>query len=71
VLVCVSGGGGEGGGGGGVVVHGVAVDAEAAVERKEVRRTRPLLSELPVPEWQELAVDWGKRRKYSAAGTRG
>jgi hypothetical protein len=27
------------------------------VERKEVRRVRPLLSELQVPEWQELAVD--------------
>ena len=35
--------------------------AEAAVERKEVRRVRPLLSELQVPEWQELAVD---RRKW-------
>jgi hypothetical protein len=38
------------------------VVAEAAVERKEVRRVRPLLiSELHVPEWQELAVD---RRKW-------
>jgi hypothetical protein len=44
--------------------------AEAAVERKEVRRVRPLLSELPlplagqaVPEWQELAVDRRKWRK--------
>jgi hypothetical protein len=25
------------------------------VERKEIRRVRPLLSELQVPEWQELA----------------
>jgi hypothetical protein len=37
------------------------VVAEAAVERKEVRRVMPLLSELQVPEWQELAVD---RRKW-------
>jgi hypothetical protein len=40
------------------------VVAEAAVERKEVRRVRPLLSELQVPEWQELAVlDRQKWRK--------
>jgi hypothetical protein len=32
----------------------VSVVSEAAVERKEVRRVRPLLSELQVPEWQEL-----------------
>ena len=29
------------------------------MERKEVRRVRPLLSELQVPEWQELAKDEG------------
>jgi hypothetical protein len=40
-----------------------SVVAEAAVERKEVRRARPLLSELQVPEWQELAVDRRKWRK--------
>jgi hypothetical protein len=28
------------------------------VERKEVRRVMPLLGELQVPEWQELAVAW-------------
>jgi hypothetical protein len=40
------------------------VVAEAAVERKEVRRVRPLLSELQVSEWQEeLAVDRRKWRK--------
>jgi hypothetical protein len=33
------------------------VTEEAAVERKEVRRVKPLLSELQVPEWQELAKD--------------
>ena len=33
------------------------VAEEAAVERKEVRRVKPLLSELQVPEWQELAKD--------------
>jgi hypothetical protein len=27
------------------------------VERKEVRRVKPLSSELQVPEWQELAKD--------------
>jgi hypothetical protein len=39
------------------------VAEEAAVERKEVRQVRPLLSELQVPEWQELAKDrvkWNK-----------
>jgi hypothetical protein len=37
---------------------------EAAVECKEVRRLRPLLSEFQVPEWQEvLAVDRRKWRK--------
>jgi hypothetical protein len=41
----------------------VSVVAEAAVlERKAVRRVRPLLSELQVPEWQELAADRGKWR---------
>jgi hypothetical protein len=35
------------------------VTEEAAAERKEVRRVRPLLSELQVPEWQELAKDRG------------
>jgi hypothetical protein len=39
------------------------VAAEAAVERKEVRRVRPMLSELQEPEWQELAVDRWKWRK--------
>jgi hypothetical protein len=36
------------------------------VERKEVRRVRPLLSELQVPKWQELAKDrpgWRKMLK--------
>jgi hypothetical protein len=34
------------------------------VERKEVRRVKPLLSELQVPaEWQELAKDRRKWRK--------
>jgi hypothetical protein len=37
------------------------VAQEAAVECKEIRRARPLLSELQVPEWQELAKD---RRKW-------
>jgi hypothetical protein len=40
-----------------------SVVAEAAVGCKEVRRVRPLLSELQVPEWQELAVDRRKWRK--------
>jgi len=39
------------------------VAEEAAVERKEVRRVKPLLSELQVPEWQELAKDRRKWRK--------
>jgi hypothetical protein len=42
------------------------VAEEAAVERKEVRQVRPLLSELQVPEWQELAKDrvkWSKMLK--------
>jgi hypothetical protein len=46
------------------------VVVEAAVERKEVRRVRPLLSELQVPEWQELAVDrrkWGNMSKSTDA----
>jgi hypothetical protein len=38
------------------------VAEEAAVERKEVRRVKPLLSELQVPEWQELAK--ADRRKW-------
>jgi hypothetical protein len=41
------------------------VAEEAAVERKEVRQVRPLLSELQVPEWQELAKDRQKWRKMS------
>jgi hypothetical protein len=32
------------------------VVAEEALERKEARRIKPWLSELDVPEWQELAV---------------
>jgi hypothetical protein len=42
------------------------VAEEAAVECKEVRRVKPLLSELQVPEWQELAKDrrgWKKMLK--------
>jgi hypothetical protein len=42
------------------------VAEEAAVERKEVRRVKPLLSALQVPEWQELAKDgrgWEKMSK--------
>jgi hypothetical protein len=38
---------------------------EAAVERKEVRRVKQLLSELQVPEWQELAKDKAGWRKMS------
>jgi hypothetical protein len=34
-----------------------AVVAEEALERKEARRVKPWLSELDVPEWQELAGD--------------
>jgi hypothetical protein len=40
--------------------------AEEAVERKEARRVKPWLSELHVPEWQELAGDrlgWRKMLK--------
>jgi hypothetical protein len=48
---------------GGFKLDTASVVAEAAVERKEVRRVRPLLSELQVPEWQELAVDRRKWRK--------
>jgi hypothetical protein len=49
------------GGGGFKLAAASAVAAEAAVERKEVciRRVRPLLSELQVPEWQELAAGSG------------
>jgi hypothetical protein len=39
------------------------VAEEAAVECKEARRAKPLLSELQVPEWQELAKDRRKWRK--------
>jgi hypothetical protein len=39
------------------------VAEEAAAERKEVRRVKPLLSELQVPEWQELAKDKAGWRK--------
>jgi hypothetical protein len=33
------------------------VVAEEALERKEARRVKPWLSELDVPEWQELTGD--------------
>ena len=33
------------------------------MERKEVRRVKPPLSELQVPEWRELAKDREKWRK--------
>jgi hypothetical protein len=33
------------------------------VERKEVRRVKPLLSGLQVPEWEELAKDQRTWRK--------
>jgi hypothetical protein len=36
-----------------------AVVAEEAVERKEARRVKPWLSELDVPEWQELGAGGG------------
>ena len=36
---------------------------QQSVERKEARRVRPRLSELQVPEWQELAKDRRKWRK--------
>jgi hypothetical protein len=42
------------------------VAEETAVECKEIRRARPLLSELQVTEWQELAKDrvkWSKMLK--------
>ena len=42
------------------------VAEEEAVERKEARRVKPWLSELDVPEWQELAGDrlgWRKMLK--------
>jgi hypothetical protein len=41
------------------------VAEKAAVERKEARRVGLLLSELQVPEWQELAKDRPKWRKMS------
>jgi hypothetical protein len=41
------------------------VVAEEAVERKEARRAKPWLSELDVPEWQELAGDRLEWRKMS------
>ena len=44
-------------------LNSAEVAEEAAVERKEVRRVRLLLSELQVPEWQELAKDRRKWRK--------
>jgi hypothetical protein len=40
------------------------VAEEAAVERKEARRVKPLLSELQVPEWQELAKSPTGVEKY-------
>jgi hypothetical protein len=40
-----------------------AVVAEEAVEQKEARRVKPWLSELDVPEWQELrGTGWGGGR---------
>ena len=50
------------GDGGEFALDSAEVAEEAAVERKEVRRVRPLLSELQVPEWQELAKDRQKWR---------
>jgi hypothetical protein len=57
----------------------VAGAEEAAVERKDARRVRALLSELQVLEWQELVDDrpkWRKvlestdiRREFGTAGT--
>jgi hypothetical protein len=47
-----------------------AVVAEEAVERKEVWRVKPWLSELDVPEWQELAgerLGWRKMLKSRRA----
>ena len=49
-----------------------AVVAEEAVERKEARRVKPWLSELDVPEWQELAGDrlgWRKMLKSTKIRT--
>ena len=49
-----------------------AVVAEEAVERKEARRVKPWLSELDVPEWQELAGDrlgWWKILKSTKIRT--
>jgi hypothetical protein len=51
--------------GGESALDSAKVAEEAAVERKEVRRVRPLLSELQVPEWQELAKGRRKWRKMS------
>ena len=51
--------------GGEFALDSAEVAEEAAVERKEVRRVKPLLSELQVPEWQELAKDRAKRRNTS------
>jgi hypothetical protein len=47
---------------------------EEAVERKEARRVKPWLSELDVPEWQELAGDrlglgWRKMSKSTKIRT--
>ena len=45
--------------------------AEEAVERKEARRVKPWLSELDVPEWQELAGDrLGWREMLKSTNTR-
>jgi hypothetical protein len=49
-----------------LTLDAAAVVAEEAVERKEARRVKPWLSELDIPEWQELAGDrlgWGKMLK--------
>jgi hypothetical protein len=46
------------------------VAEEAAVERKEVRRVRLLLSELQVPEWQELAKDHRLKERKVLKSTR-
>jgi hypothetical protein len=48
------------------MLDAAAVVAEEAVERKEARRVKPWLSELDVPEWQELEGDrlgWRKMLK--------
>jgi hypothetical protein len=47
-----------------------SVVAEAAVERKEIRRVRPLLSELQVPEWQERAGSGPAEVEKGAEGHR-